>query len=363
MGAKAIDLELETLEGAGGYAREMTEDRAARQRELLTPYIAAADAPDHHRRRARPAGADAGHPRDGRADEARLGRRRPRRRERRQRRGLGGRRGGPDRQRPGLGRPQRAEPDARTGVQALRPEHRQPGHPDDRHGRRRQRGVRPRLRRRDRRRQLRHPRRRIVHEPTREAIEGPAEPEPTGPRAVEPSATEPGDTPTSSSISPTTRRPTSDLDTGVVWLTIFVLSVFVGIEVISKVSSTLHTPLMSGANAIHGIILLGAILVTGTTDNDRRARRRAGRDRAGRGQHGRRLRGHRPDAADVRRARSRQPRRRTSRRAGPPDADLGPAGLPRLRRLLHPRAQGPVRPEDRPQRQPARRRRRGRRLR
>ncbi|GAA1477701.1 NAD(P) transhydrogenase subunit alpha [Nocardioides aestuarii] len=44
MGAKPIDLELETLEGSGGYAREMTEDRAARQRELLTPYIAAADA-------------------------------------------------------------------------------------------------------------------------------------------------------------------------------------------------------------------------------------------------------------------------------------------------------------------------------
>ena len=44
MGAKSIDLELDTLEGAGGYAREMTEDRAARQRELLTPYIAAADA-------------------------------------------------------------------------------------------------------------------------------------------------------------------------------------------------------------------------------------------------------------------------------------------------------------------------------
>jgi len=54
---------------------------------------------------------------------------------------------------------------------------------------------------------------------------------------------------------------------GVVWLTIFILSVFVGIEVISKVSSTLHTPLMSGANAIHGVILLGAILVTGTTDS------------------------------------------------------------------------------------------------
>jgi NAD(P) transhydrogenase subunit alpha len=53
----------------------------------------------------------------------------------------------------------------------------------------------------------------------------------------------------------------------IVWLTIFILSVFVGVEVISKVSSTLHTPLMSGANAIHGIILLGAIIVTGTTDN------------------------------------------------------------------------------------------------
>jgi NAD(P) transhydrogenase subunit alpha len=44
MGAQSIDLELETLEGAGGYAREMTQDRAARQRELLSPYIAAADA-------------------------------------------------------------------------------------------------------------------------------------------------------------------------------------------------------------------------------------------------------------------------------------------------------------------------------
>ncbi len=53
----------------------------------------------------------------------------------------------------------------------------------------------------------------------------------------------------------------------IVWLTIFVLSVFVGVEVISKVSSTLHTPLMSGANAIHGIILIGAILVAGTADS------------------------------------------------------------------------------------------------
>lgn len=43
MGAKFITLELEALEGAGGYAREMTEERAAKQRELLTPYIAEAD--------------------------------------------------------------------------------------------------------------------------------------------------------------------------------------------------------------------------------------------------------------------------------------------------------------------------------
>jgi NAD(P) transhydrogenase subunit alpha len=44
MGAKSIELDLETLEGSGGYAREMTDDRADRQRQLLTPYIAAADA-------------------------------------------------------------------------------------------------------------------------------------------------------------------------------------------------------------------------------------------------------------------------------------------------------------------------------
>ncbi|MDO4716587.1 MAG: NAD(P) transhydrogenase subunit alpha [Propionibacteriaceae bacterium] len=50
-------------------------------------------------------------------------------------------------------------------------------------------------------------------------------------------------------------------------LTIFVLAVFVGFEVVSKVSSTLHTPLMSGANAIHGIILVGAIIVTAKAES------------------------------------------------------------------------------------------------
>ena len=48
----------------------------------------------------------------------------------------------------------------------------------------------------------------------------------------------------------------------VVGLYVFVLAIFVGFEVISKVPSTLHTPLMSGANAIHGIIVIGAMLVS-----------------------------------------------------------------------------------------------------
>lgn len=46
-------------------------------------------------------------------------------------------------------------------------------------------------------------------------------------------------------------------------ITIFMLAVFVGTEVISKVPTMLHTPLMSGTNAIHGIILMGAMLVAG----------------------------------------------------------------------------------------------------
>ena len=49
-------------------------------------------------------------------------------------------------------------------------------------------------------------------------------------------------------------------------ITIFVLAVFVGFEVISKVPTMLHTPLMSGTNAIHGIVLLGGLLVIGPAD-------------------------------------------------------------------------------------------------
>ena len=57
------------------------------------------------------------------------------------------------------------------------------------------------------------------------------------------------------------------MNSGVALLTIFILSIFVGFEVVSKVSTVLHTPLMSGANAIHGMVLVGAILVVLGTIN------------------------------------------------------------------------------------------------
>jgi NAD(P) transhydrogenase subunit alpha len=50
-------------------------------------------------------------------------------------------------------------------------------------------------------------------------------------------------------------------------LTIFALAVFLGFELISKVPTMLHTPLMSGTNAIHGIVLIGAMLIVGTADS------------------------------------------------------------------------------------------------
>lgn len=49
---------------------------------------------------------------------------------------------------------------------------------------------------------------------------------------------------------------------------IVILMIFVGIEVIGRVPSVLHTPLMSGANAIHGVVIIGAIIVMGSADPD-----------------------------------------------------------------------------------------------
>ena len=54
----------------------------------------------------------------------------------------------------------------------------------------------------------------------------------------------------------------------VVELTILALAIFLGIEVISKVPTLLHTPLMSGTNAIHGIVIVGAMLIAGQENAD-----------------------------------------------------------------------------------------------
>lgn len=51
-------------------------------------------------------------------------------------------------------------------------------------------------------------------------------------------------------------------------ITIVILSIFLGIEVIGRVPSVLHTPLMSGANAIHGVVIIGAIIVMGQAEPD-----------------------------------------------------------------------------------------------
>jgi NAD(P) transhydrogenase subunit alpha len=54
----------------------------------------------------------------------------------------------------------------------------------------------------------------------------------------------------------------------IIELTVLALAIFLGFEVISKVPTLLHTPLMSGTNAIHGIVLVGAIIVAGIPDQE-----------------------------------------------------------------------------------------------
>lgn len=51
-------------------------------------------------------------------------------------------------------------------------------------------------------------------------------------------------------------------------ITIVILSIFLGIEIIGRVPSVLHTPLMSGANAIHGVVVIGAIIIMGEAEAD-----------------------------------------------------------------------------------------------
>ena len=82
-------------------------------------------------------------------------------------------------------------------------------------------------------------------------------------------------------------------------LTIFVLALLIGIEVIGKVPATLHTPLMSAANSIHGIVLVGALLIVVTSHTAGRRRARVRGRCLRRRERRRRLRGDRPDAQDV----------------------------------------------------------------
>ena len=106
---------------------------------------------------------------------------------------------------------------------------------------------------------------------------------------------------------------TSWMDAGLLAnLAILVLAGFVGFAVISKVPNTLHTPLMSGTNAIHGIVLLGGLIVLGHLEDRRPARQdpAGGRDRVRHDQRGRRVPGHRPDAGHVQ-GPAGQPERRT----------------------------------------------------
>ena len=97
----------------------------------------------------------------------------------------------------------------------------------------------------------------------------------------------------------------SHTDTVVTELTVLVLAIFLGFEVISKVPTMLHTPLMSGTNAIHGIVIVGAMIVAGSPHQDALIRdHRLRRGRAGVGERRRRLRRHRPHARDVQEARA-----------------------------------------------------------
>ena len=92
-------------------------------------------------------------------------------------------------------------------------------------------------------------------------------------------------------------------------LTILVLAIFLGFEVISKVPTMLHTPLMSGTNAIHGIVIVGAMIVAGSPHQDTLIARRSGSSRCARlGERRRRVRRHRPHARDVQEARAAETR-------------------------------------------------------
>ncbi len=90
------------------------------------------------------------------------------------------------------------------------------------------------------------------------------------------------------------------MSTGILeFVTVFVLAAFVGIEVINAVPSILHTPLMSGSNAIHGIVLVGTILIMGEAHGAVQITLALLGRAPGHAEHRGRIRGHRPHAGDV----------------------------------------------------------------
>ena len=226
LGARFVELDmgLEDAEAAGGYARALTEEEQQRQRELLADVIGQMDAVISTAavpgRRA-PAARD----RAGREEhEAGLGGGGPGRRDGRQ---LRAHRAGADRGEGGRDDRRPARPgldDARPRLEPLRAQRDLAARADGQGGR-----ADARLRGRRDRGGLHHPRR-------RDRARGREEGDGGG---------------------------LMDLITE---LTILVLAGFVGLEVISKVPNTLHTPLMSATNAIHGIVLLGGLLLIGEAD-------------------------------------------------------------------------------------------------
>src|SRR5690606_7709742 len=181
---------------------------------------------DHHRHGPRKAGSAPAHRRDGGADAARLGGGGPRRRGGRELRAIASRRGGGGQWRADLRAHQPALAHAERREPALRPQ-------------RLRGGAAPRSRRKARARFLGRDRR-------GDALDA---------RGKGPGGTGPG-------------GPRSDRMMGMllVGIYVFVLAIFVGFEVINKVPSTLHTPLMSGANAISGITIVGALQAATTAD-------------------------------------------------------------------------------------------------
>ena len=256
LGAKFVELDLETQDGAGGYAKEQSAEYLAQQQELLAAEVAASDVVITTAQipgRKAPVLVTDGH---GGGDGRGLGHRRHGRRLGGQLRAVGARRGRPrSTGSPWSGSPTRRPPCPPTPASStpgtsptswaslVKDGELAPDFDDEivagtcvvRAGT-------------------------VVHGPTAEAL-GPSAPAPAPDTARRRRRGGTGAT-----AEPSSRPDRGDgvMSTGILeFLTVFVLAAFVGIEVIKPVPSILHTPLMSGSNAIHGIVLVGTILIMG----------------------------------------------------------------------------------------------------